>query len=95
MTDADTRSTTDRPAACPRCRSTTVEVVSTSPVANVWTVFTCTTCLYTWRSTEPPENTEPDRYPEAFRLDPGRLPDLAVAPTVPPLRARTETGDPG
>lgn len=88
--DADTQSTTDRPAACPRCRSTTIDVVTTSPVAGAWTVFTCTTCLYTWRSTEPAENTDPDQYPAAFRLDPDTLPGLAVAPTIPPLRAKSE-----
>jgi hypothetical protein len=74
------------PAACPRCRSTTIEVRSTSPVAGAWTVFACATCLYAWRSTEPEENTNPDKYPAAFRLKPEQLPDLPVAPSVPPLR---------
>jgi hypothetical protein len=73
-------------AVCPRCRSTTIEVRSKSPVAGVWTVFGCTTCLYAWRSTEPEENTDPDKYPEVFRLKPEDLPNLAVAPRVPPLR---------
>ncbi len=74
------------PAACPRCRSTTIEVRSTSPVAGVWTVFACTTCLYAWRSTEPEENTNPDKYPAAFRLKPDELAILPVAPSIPALR---------
>ena len=74
------------PAACPRCRSTTIEVRSTSPVAGVWTVFACATCLYAWRSTEPEENQNPDKYPAAFRLAPEQLPTLPVAPSIPPLR---------
>ena len=74
------------PAICPRCRSATVEVRSTSPIAGVWIVFACMTCLYAWRSTEPEENTSPDKYPLVFRLDPKVLPDLPVAPRVPPLR---------
>jgi hypothetical protein len=77
------------PAACPRCRSTTIDVRGTSPVAGVWTVYACTTCLYTWRSTEPAENTDPDQYPEPFRLDPARVGDLPVIPTIPPLRTTT------
>ena len=81
MTDASTTT----PDLCPRCRSTTVELRSTSPVAGVWTVYACSTCLYHWRSTEPDENTNPDAYPAAFRLDPTRIPDLAVVPIVPPL----------
>lgn len=72
--------------ACPRCRATATGVVSTSPVQGVWTLFGCRTCLYMWRSTEPEENRDPDKYPAAFRLDPATLPHLVVAPPVPPLR---------
>jgi len=71
---------------CPRCRSTTVVVHATSPVAHVWTVYGCTTCFYAWRSTEPEENTNPDRYPTVFKLAPADLAHFAVVPTIPPLR---------
>ena len=67
-------------------------VASTSPVAGVWTVYACSTCLYHWRSTEPDENTNPDAYPAAFRLDPTRIPDLAVVPIVPPLDTTPPAG---
>jgi hypothetical protein len=77
-----------RPTVCPRCRSTTIEVRSSSPVAGVWTVFGCATCLYAWRSTEPEENTDPDKYPAVFRLKPEDLANLPVAPSIPPLRQR-------
>lgn len=82
---------TDLPAACPRCRSTRIEVRSTSPVAGVWTVFGCATCLYAWRSTEPEENRNPDKYPAAFRLDPAQLPHLLAAPRIPALRRRSSS----
>ncbi|MCF7553705.1 non-oxidative hydroxyarylic acid decarboxylases subunit D [Pseudonocardia sp. WMMC193] len=82
----------DRPTACPRCRSTTVGVQATSPVSGVWTLFSCSTCLYTWRSTEPVENTDPDHYPAAFRLTPEQLAALPVAPAIPPLRAGDAPG---
>lgn len=74
------------PAACPRCRATNIEELCASPVAGVWTVFSCGTCLYIWRSTEPEENTNPEMYPPAFRLQPQQILDLEVAPTIPPLR---------
>jgi vanillate/4-hydroxybenzoate decarboxylase subunit D len=74
------------PTFCPRCRSTTIEVQSTSPVVGAWTVFGCTTCLYTWRSTEPEENTNADKYPAVFRLNPKDLPNLALSPTIPQRR---------
>jgi vanillate/4-hydroxybenzoate decarboxylase subunit D len=70
---------------CPRCRSATTEVRSRSPVAGVWTVFGCGTCLYTWRSTEPRENRDPEAYPSVFRIDPSVLPKLEIAPTIPAL----------
>ena len=73
------------PSGCPRCRAATVQVRSTSPVAGTWTVYACATCLYHWRSTEPSENTNPEDYPAAFKLDPGQIPGLAVVPAIPPL----------
>lgn len=75
------------PAACPRCRATATGIISTSPVAGVWTLFGCRTCLYMWRSTEPEENRDPEKYPVPFRLDAETLPNLPVAPSIPPLRA--------
>lgn len=82
---APTPSTT--PSTCPRCRSGTVAYLASSPVAGIWTVFQCTTCLYTWRSSEPVENTDPDQYPAAFRLDPKSLNSLAAIPAVTARRA--------
>lgn len=64
---ASTTKVTD-PLPCPRCRSNTTVVRAVSPKAGVWTVYGCDTCFYTWRSTEPEENTNPDKYPAVFRL---------------------------
>jgi hypothetical protein len=77
-------------AVCPRCRSNTIKILSTSPVAGVWTVFSCATCLYAWRSSEPEENTNAGKYPVVFRLHPESLADLLTAPTIPPLRNPTK-----
>ena len=38
---------------CPRCADEHIEVMATSPVKDVWTVYQCQHCLYTWRDTEP------------------------------------------
>ena len=62
------------------------EGTRTSPAAGVWTMFGCDTCFYTWRSTEPAENTDPDKYPEVFRLNPEDLEKLPEVPAIPPLR---------
>lgn len=83
--NAPTQSAT--PSTCPRCRSATVAHLASSPVAGVWTVSQCTTCLYTWRSSEPAENTDPEKYPAAFRLDPASLTKLATIPAVTPKRS--------
>jgi vanillate/4-hydroxybenzoate decarboxylase subunit D len=74
------------PAVCPRCRSSTIALHSTSPVAGAWVVFGCAICLYTWRSTESEENTNPDKYPAVFRLRADDIPNLAVSPVIPPRR---------
>jgi hypothetical protein len=74
---------------CPRCRSATARTRCTSAIAGVWTVFGCDTCFYTWRSTEPAENTSPDHYPEVFRLKPKDLVNLPEVPAIPPLRPKT------
>ena len=62
-------------------------VQAQSPVAGVWTVFGCTTCRYAWRSTEPEEFRNPDKYPVKFRLKPEELRHLPMIPTIPPLRS--------
>jgi vanillate/4-hydroxybenzoate decarboxylase subunit D len=80
-----------QPTACPRCRSATVDIRSVSPIAGIWTVYGCTTCLYSWRSTEPEEITNSDKYPAAFRLKPEVLSNLAVIPAIPPLRSKSES----
>jgi hypothetical protein len=74
--------TTPSALICPRCQSTTVSVRATSPVAEVWTVFGCDTCFYAWRSTEPVENRDPEKYLQVFRLNPADLANLPIVPTI-------------
>jgi hypothetical protein len=57
-------------------------------VAGVWTLYRCKTCLYAWRSTEPEENTNPDKYPAAFRLSPDDVANFPIVPNIPPLRKK-------
>jgi len=73
---------------CPRCRATVLETLAESPVQGVWIVYGCKTCFYTWRSTEPAENTDPEKYPEVFRLKPEDLQTYPVVPAIPPLRGK-------
>jgi hypothetical protein len=85
--NAPTATTASAPGRlCPRCRSAAIDVRTTSPVPGVWTVYGCGGCLYTWRSTEPEENTDPDKYPAVFRLGPDDLANLPVVPAIPPRR---------
>jgi len=75
------------PTACPRCRSGTIAMIGKSSVAGVWTIFGCSICFYAWRSTEPEENVDPEKYPIAFRLRLQDLANLKVVPPVPPRRS--------
>jgi hypothetical protein len=51
-------------------------------------VYGCNTCFYTWRSTEPEENVDPDKYPEVFRLNPTDFANLPEVPAIAPLREK-------
>ena len=75
-------------SVCPRCRSDASAVRAQSPVAGVWTIFGCDTCFYTWRSTEPSSNTDPEQYPAIFRLNPDDVAKFPEVPAIPPLRPR-------
>jgi hypothetical protein len=70
------------PSICPRCDSATVDVRFESSVAGVWTLYGCDTCLFTWRSSEPPTITDPNLYPAKFKLKPESLKHIPVMPAV-------------
>lgn len=76
------------PLVCPRCRSTATEVLATAPSAGVWTIYHCEICLYAWRSTEPEENRDPEKYPVAFRLKPEDMQKFPTVPGIPPLQQK-------
>ncbi|WP_046212757.1 non-oxidative hydroxyarylic acid decarboxylases subunit D [Paenibacillus wulumuqiensis] len=71
---------------CPRCGSQHTEQVAASPVAGVWTVHMCSTCIFTWRSTEPEHITNPDKYLPAFKVDQADIPKAAHVPPIPARR---------
>lgn len=73
---------------CPRCADEHIETMAHSPVANVWTVFQCQRCFYTWRDTEPARRTQREHYPEAFRMTQQDIDNAPEVPTIPPLLAR-------
>ncbi|GAD53146.1 hypothetical protein MBEHAL_1906 [Halarchaeum acidiphilum MH1-52-1] len=62
---------------CPRCGVTDTEVVATSPVEDVWTLYRCDRCEFVWRDTEDREELTPhfDASDE----------ELANADAVPPV----------
>ena len=64
---------------CPRCDSEKIRVMVKSPVGDVWEVYLCETCFYSWRSTENPVVNK------TFKLTPEQIPGLQVIPPVPPL----------
>ncbi|TPV23636.1 non-oxidative hydroxyarylic acid decarboxylases subunit D [Pantoea anthophila] len=70
---------------CPRCTDPNISIMAVSPVKNVWTVFQCQLCLYTWRDTEPVRRTEREHYPEAFRMSRENITNAPEVPSVPPL----------
>ncbi|ECH0725124.1 hypothetical protein GRZ51_003375 [Salmonella enterica subsp. enterica serovar Bareilly] len=70
---------------CPRCADAHIELMATSPVKGVWTVYQCQHCLYTWRDTEPLRRTSREHYPQAFRMTPKDIDDAPMVPSIPPV----------
>jgi len=71
---------------CPRCGTEHVEVMVKSPVGNVWEVYICKTCWYSWRSTETPDKTDVKQYNAKFKINPDSISKMLVIPPIPPLR---------
>ena len=67
---------------CPRCLTDGGYVVSRSPVKDVWEMYNCKTCRYSWRSTDVPENRDPDKFPENFRWDASNINKFADYPPI-------------
>ncbi|RJF55302.1 hypothetical protein D4100_13370 [Serratia inhibens] len=70
---------------CPRCADQKIDVMAHSPVKDVWTVYQCRHCLYTWRNTEPVRRTEREHYPLEFRMTQHDIDNAPEVPTIPPL----------
>ena len=62
---------------CPRCDSENIRVMVKSPVGDVWEMYVCDTCLYSWRSTENPVVSE------IFKLNADRIARLQVNLPLP------------
>ncbi|KNC10123.1 4-hydroxybenzoate decarboxylase [Klebsiella sp. RIT-PI-d] len=72
---------------CPRCADAQIEAMATSPVKDVWTVYQCQHCFYTWRSTEPLRRISREHYPQAFRMTQKDIDESPMVPSIPPLLA--------
>jgi protein-arginine kinase activator protein McsA len=73
---------------CPRCGKEEIELVTKSPVGDVWEVYVCKTCWYSWRSTETADKTDYNQYNAKFKIKPESIPNMLVIPPIPPLKAQ-------
>lgn len=71
---------------CPRCDSKEVKLLTKSPVGDVWEVYICQTCCFSWRSTESEEITNPEKYDKRFKIKAEIIPNLAQIPPIPKLK---------
>lgn len=67
---------------CPRCDSENVRIMTKAPVEDVWEIYVCDKCCYSWRS------TEKIRIHEKFKLDDEKIRAMQVIPPVPPLNEK-------
>lgn len=71
---------------CPRCDTEKVEIMAKSPVGDVWEMYICHTCTYSWRSTETPDKTDPKLYNKKFKIKAESIPNMLVIPAIAPLK---------
>ena len=64
---------------CPRCESEKIKMMVQSPVGDVWEMYLCEECFYSWRS------TEDVRVLDKFKLTKEKIDSMDVIPPVPPL----------
>lgn len=65
---------------CPRCKHNDIKTIAKSPVGNVWEVYCCKKCYYSWRSTEVPQIME------KFLLDDAKIAAMQIIPPIPALK---------
>jgi transposase-like protein len=71
---------------CPRCDSEKVSLLTKSPVGDVWEVYLCGTCHFSWRNTEGDNITDPKKYDKRFKLNPANFEKLDQIPPIPALK---------
>ena len=64
---------------CPRCECEEIRLITKSPKGNVWELYGCNRCFYSWRSTEEVHVLD------KFKLNEEKLADMQVIPPVPEL----------
>jgi hypothetical protein len=67
---------------CPRCDDPNSSILTESPVKGIWVMYRCPRCLFTWRSTEPEEVTNPARYNRDFKLTPEMIEHAMITPAI-------------
>ncbi len=65
---------------CKRCDSDKVRKMADSPVGNVWEVYVCDKCNFSWRSTETIEVLP------KFKLNDEKIANMQMIPPIPPLK---------
>jgi len=70
---------------CPRCDSDTVDLLTKSLVGDSWEVYVCSTCYYSWRSTEDAAVTDSEKYDPRFKIDVKSIPQMMKIPPVPSM----------
>lgn len=64
---------------CPRCNGET-RIMTKSPVGDVWEVYVCNKCYYSWRSTETKVILP------QFKLNEEKIATMQMIPPIPPLK---------
>ena len=65
---------------CPRCDKDEARVMVKSPVGDVWEVYVCDNCFFSWRS------TETIKILPQFKLNDQKIATMQAIPPIPALK---------
>jgi len=72
---------------CVRCLKNSAAKIADAPDGSrAWEVYYCERCNYSWRSSEEPEITAPEKRDPEFQLENVDLDSLQILNPIPPMK---------
>jgi len=72
---------------CVRCLRDSASVVAKAPDGSgAWEMIYCSSCNFSWRTSDEPQYTDPAKRDKAYQLEGAALEKVQILIPIPPLR---------